>query len=489
MISVNPRRPAVVLSGLGTVLVLGAASAMAALPDGARRTAVPSAAAAPDTGTPRFTVVASRPGKASGLIFATPQSPKTPAAAHGPQILDDKGRPVWFKRLPTGEYATDLRVQRYRGKPVLTWWQGSATNTGIGKGVGYIADSSYRVIATVKPEGDHAPDLHEFELTPRGTALVTSYRTVPYDLTPVGGPRDGQVVDSVVEEIDVATGRRVLRWSSLAHVPITQSDVPVALAKGGPFDYFHVNSAGLDTDGNLLISGRTTSTVYKVHRTTGKIIWRLGGRHSTFRLGVGVRFNWQHDAKADGRDTYRIFDNGSVAGAPGWESRVVRVRIDPERRTTEFVRQDVHDARPSVENEGGAQALPGGGTFVSWGSSSRISEFSRSGRLVWDATLPAGWSSYRAYRAEWNGSPAEAPTASVAADGTVHAIWNGATAAARWRVLGGDSPEALKPVGEAPWNGFDTAVRPSSMPRLVKVEALDRTGRSIGTSAVVPTGR
>ncbi|MGW5414198.1 arylsulfotransferase family protein [Actinomadura geliboluensis] len=490
MFSLSLRR-STALGGVGMAAVLCAASA-SALPPHASRAAsaaalAPAAPAAQTGEVPRFTVVTHRPGTSPGLLFATPQSARDSGAVHGPQILDDRGRVVWFRPLPAGQFATDLRVQRYRGKPVLTWWQGTSSNTGIGKGVGYIADSSYRVIATVRPDGDYAPDLHEFALTEKGTALVTSYRTVPYDLTPVGGPKDGQAVDSVVEEIDVATGRRIMRWSSLQHVPITESDMPVELTHGAPYDYFHVNSVAVDDDGDLLVSGRTTSTVYKVDRQTGAVLWRLGGRHSSFRLGAGVRFNWQHDAMPEGRGTYRIFDNGSVAGSPGWESRVVRVRVDARRRTATYLGQVTHPVLQSVENEGGSQRTPGGGTLVSWGSSSRISEFAKSGRLLFDATLPAGWSSYRVYRLRWSAEPAAPPAVSVGPDGALHASWNGATGVARWRVLGGDAPAALKPVAEAAWQGLDTAVRLDPLPRFVKVEALDAHGTSMGSSAAVPT--
>ena len=68
-----------------------------------------------------------------------------------------------------------------------------------------------------------------------------------------------------------------------AGVPISESYQPVPAS--GLYDYFHINSVKLDTDGNLLVSSRHTWTVYKVNRTTGAIIWRLGGKKSDFALG------------------------------------------------------------------------------------------------------------------------------------------------------------------------------------------------------------
>jgi hypothetical protein len=79
---------------------------------------------------------------APGYIFIAPKS----SGSQGPEIVDDRGRPVWFDPLPSGEEADDFRVQTYNGKPVLTWWQGTSFG-GVSRGADYILDSSYHVIA------------------------------------------------------------------------------------------------------------------------------------------------------------------------------------------------------------------------------------------------------------------------------------------------------------------------------------------------------
>ncbi|MGW2315080.1 hypothetical protein, partial [Actinomadura luteofluorescens] len=114
-------------------------------------------------------------GLAPGYLFMSPQSLLEPKKCHGPQIADDRGRTLWFHPVPEGEYATNVRVQRYRGEPVLTWWQGAATETGVGDGTGYVLDRRYRTVATVRAGGGQPFDLHEFLLTERGTALLVSY--------------------------------------------------------------------------------------------------------------------------------------------------------------------------------------------------------------------------------------------------------------------------------------------------------------------------
>ena len=84
------------------------------------------------------------------------------------------------------------------------------------------------MIATVTAKNGLDADQHEFRLTDKGTALITIYHAVPYDLTPYGGPADGQVFDGVIQEIDVATGQLLFEWHSLDHVPLSDSYQPVS---------------------------------------------------------------------------------------------------------------------------------------------------------------------------------------------------------------------------------------------------------------------
>ncbi len=422
---------------------------------------------------------------APGFIFV---APKTGAGAHGPEIVDDRGRLVWFHPISKGNLATDFRVQRYRGNAVLTWWEGAVLGGGSSRGgVDYVVDSSYRVSRSVHAGNGLEADGHEFVLTPEGTALITIYRSVPYDLSSVGGPKDGKVIDAVVQEIDVDTGRVLFEWHSLDHVPLAESYEPVSSS----YDYFHINAVNLDNDGNLLISGRHTWTVYKVDRHTGQILWRLGGKKSDFQLGPGVPFAWQHNPLPAGENTIRLFDNennGSVKVLP--QSRVIWIHLDMATATATLVKALNNPAGLSVESQGNAQALGNGDTFVGWGQLGRVSEFDPQGKLLFDALLGAQNDTYRAYRADWAGQPDTQPTAMARtnADGTttVHAIWNGATQVVAWRVLAGPNATALRRVRRVRWNGLDTTLKIRGVPHEVEVVALDAGGAAIGTSKLVP---
>lgn len=441
---------------------------------------------------PPISILQSSGALAPGYIFVTAAAgggPSAPPAAYnnGPEIVDNQGRPVWYLPLPTGGLATDLRVQTYQGQPALTWSQGIGFEIAQpGATVDYIADSTYHVVATVQAGNGLDADQHEFQLTPQNTALITIYNTVQRDLSASGGFANATVLEGVVQEIDIATGNVLLEWHSLDHVDPSESYVPAPSSPDSAYDYFHVNSASLDTDGNLLISARHTWTVYKVNRSTGAIIWRLGGKKSDFALGPGLPFAWQHDAEAVDAATLRIFDNESNGAAVLPASRVVWVTHDESTMTASLARSIQHPGGLLVSAEGDGQPLPNGDTFIGWGVLGRFSEFDANGMLLFDASLPQGFGSYRAYRFPWTGVPALSPsvTAFSNSDGSVsvHAIWNGATGVATWEVMGGASAGSLSAIGSAPWNGLETVVTVSGQPAIVQVVALNSAGSAIGQS-------
>jgi hypothetical protein len=442
--------------------------------------------------TPPISILQSGGQLAPGFVFTTPAAGAgaSKAYSNGPEIIDNMGRPVWFIPLTPPGLASDLRVQTYQGNPVLTWSQGVGfQNVTPGATTDYIADSTYHVIATVQAGNGLNADQHEFYLTPQNTALITSYDITTGDLTSVGGPASGPIFEGVVQEIDVATGTVLLEWHSLGHVALTESYEAYTAGQTTPFDYFHINSVSLDTDGNLLVSSRHTWTVYKVNRTTGAIIWRLGGKKSDFALGAGLPFAWQHDAEAVDASTIRIFDNESDGTPQLPASRVIWVHHDDTAMTASVAQSIQHPAGLSALAEGSAQSLPNGDTYVGWGILGRFSEFDPSGTLLFDGSEPVGFGSYRGYRFPWVGNPTTTPTitALANADGTVtiHAIWNGATEVATWNVMGGTSSGSLTSVGTGAWNGLDTTLTVTTNATNLQVVAVDSMGATLGQSAVI----
>jgi hypothetical protein len=424
----------------------------------------------------------------SGDIFLTPWYGPL---QDGPMIVDQNGGLIWFSPVPPGQRASDLRVQRYLGKPVLTWWQG-LSGAGLGFGKDVIYDTSYRQIATVNAANGLPADLHEFEITAQNTALITTYQPVIWDASAMRGGRKRQiVVDSVVQEIDIPTGLLLFQWDSLDHVPVTDSYVrPPPPRSTGPFDYFHVNSVDVDRDGNLIVSGRNTWTIYKINRHSGAVIWRLGGAHSSFRLAPRTYWAFQHDVRVQAHsDLYiTLFDNESGVYRVRRQSGAVKLRLNLKHMTATQVDRDSHSPPTSAPFAGDVEQLPDHDDFVGWGARPYISEYSPRGKLLYDAHLVGENASYRAYLLPWRAQPDPAvfpPALSVASTRrrlTVYASWNGATDVALWRVLGGRTPTSLHPVTTTRRTGFETAisVRRSAY---VAVQALDRARHVLGKSS------
>ena len=370
------------------------------------------AAIAAPTAPPPITILSSQPGSGPGDIFITPTGDST-QYANGPEIIDRQGHVVWFHAIPQGQTAADFRVQRYHGQSVLTWWQGTGLG-GLSSGTDYIYNDHYGQIATVNAGNGLSADGHEFLITPWNTALILAYTTATANLTSIGGPPNQTVINGVVQEIDIATGKVLFEWNSEDHVPFSASEQPLPSSPDQPWDWFHINAVHLDTDGNLLIDARDTWTTYKVDRQTGKILWQLGGKNSSFALrtasgqvldSAGELFAWQHDPEALGHGIYTWFDNESSGNPLLPYSRAITVKLDERTRVATLIASDDQPEGLSASSQGNAQTTSGGGLFVGWGSLPYFSQFDRAGHLIYNAQFPVGVNTYRAYLLPWDTEP------------------------------------------------------------------------------------
>jgi hypothetical protein len=405
----------------------------------------------------------------------------------GPMLLDSQGGLVWFRPVPTGDVAADFRIQRYQGQPVLTWWQGYS-NAGVGVGEDEIYDSSYHRVAAVDASGGLSADLHEFLLTPQGTALILAYFPVTWDTSAVGGSRHKTVLDSVVQEIDVQTGLLLFQWDSLDHVPVQDSEsVP---ARSFLYDYFHVNSVEVDQDSNLVISARNTWAAYKIDRSSGAVMWTLGGKHSSFKLMPGASFAFQHDVRVQGPGDRELtlFDDGGAPPTVHPQSRGLTLRLDFKHMTASVAAVLDHTPPLRARFQGNLQRLPNGDELIGWGQQPYFTEFGVKGRVLLDARFVGGTSSYRVYAfAPWTATPDTVPALaahSTRRSTTVYASWNGSTQTAFWLVLSGSRLGALSTRELVRRAGFETAVQ-IPRARYVRVEAMDFQGHVLASSPAV----
>ncbi len=441
---------------------------------------------APSLEAPSLIVSANSPQASAGDIFAAPYSGPGPP---GPMIFDGAGNLVWFDPLSTKVgAAANLQVQQLGGKPVLTWWQGYIPPQGFGQGEDIIDNAAYQQIGRVHAGNGYKADLHEFKLTPQGTALLTVFAPINCDLSVVGGPSGGSVTDSIFQEIDLSTSLVRREWHSLDHVALSDSySAATGSSAPWPYDYFHLNSIDQRADGTTLISARNTWAMYVMNTANGSLQAAIGGKHSSSALGAGTHTAYQHDATTLANGTISVFDNGALP------------KVHPQSRglvlalgagTVSTVAQYEHSPALSSGSQGNIQPLANENMFVGWGSAPYFSEYSASGQLLFDANMHGSYQSYRGYRSAWTGAPVGAPSIAAApASGgraQVYASWNGDTRTASWRVLAGATAGTIAPVATVARSGFETAVTTPGPAPYVAVQALDASGAAIGSSRTIP---
>ncbi|MFL5823063.1 MAG: arylsulfotransferase family protein [Solirubrobacteraceae bacterium] len=437
----------------------------------------------PDLHPPALTVTSDADSR-SGDFFLTVGS----AHVNGLMILNAQGKLLWFRPIHHGG-GENLQVQTYRGHHVLTWWQGHLTPEGASAGKDMIMSRSYRTLAVVRAGNGYSADLHEFQITPQGTALLDAQTVRAADLRTVGGPTSGSVLDCIIQEVDIPTERVLWEWHASDHVPVSATEAGPP-RPGVPYDFFHLNSIQQLPNGNLLISSRNTWAVYEISRRTGRVIWTLGGKHSSFAMGPGTNFEWQHDARMGPGGRLTLFNDAALPQEERQSSATV-LRVNLRAKTVSLVHRYTHSPALLTSAGGSTQTLPNHDLVVGWGSQPYLSEYTPTGRQIFDVGMPLGFNSYRVVRFPWQGMPLNRPVVAVTRPKTgglsVFVSWSGATRVAAWRVLGGPSSDQLRPRRTVAWRDFETRAHLPGRPAYVAVQALDGHDRLLRSSSVVST--
>ncbi|MGI8963114.1 MAG: arylsulfotransferase family protein [Thermomicrobiales bacterium] len=441
---------------------------------------------------PAMTITTPANGTAPGHTFI---AAKVPDGQNGAMILDDAGDLLWYSPLEsTLAEHNDFRAQEYRGEPVLTMWEGvSEVGTGFGHFV--LLNGSYEAVARLQVgNGYHGADLHECVLTPTGTALFIVYNPIRWEMTAAGTAVEGTALDGVIQELDIETGRVIWEWHSLDHIALDEAygDQPDSLDV--PWDYLHLNSIEADDNGDLILSARHTHAIYKVERTSGRVLWRLNGKLSDFEMGPNTPFKFQHDARVHANGELTLFDNAESNQDLGGEvqSRGMILMLDEDAKTATLVGEYTHPTEILSVSQGNMQVLPNGNLFIGWGSAPVFSEHDADGNLIFNGRFPQGANSYRAYRYPWVGTPGALPDVAIESglgdDLTVFASWNGATEVVTWEVLAGAGPDEMTVIGSTARTGFETSIGVQTAEPQLSVQALDAEGNVLGTSDPIMLG-
>ena len=428
----------------------------------------------------------------------------------GPLILDSHLQPVWFYPVPTNVVAFGLKAQTYKGKPVLTWWQGVISNVGATiSGEDVVVDQHYRTVATLTGKDGWVLSGHEIVISGHD-AWVTAYKNINnMDLTPYHGLPSGVLTDAAVQEYDLTNGKLLGTWDALHHIPLSQSQTaPAPVLVNGqaiPWDAYHVNSIQLLGPGKFLVSMRSDWAAYLVdinqaNLDASNIAWALGGKPfagvQTFAFGPNASFQWQHDVELHPGNVVSVFDDACCVfaqgkfQAPNGPSRALVLKLNMGNHTASLDAQ--YSRHPAVDAAflGNTDLLPNGNVAVGWGSQPFFSEYSKSGKLLLDASWPGPDLSYRAFVQNWVGTPFFGPSGGVRkahGKSTVYASWDGATQVAAWRVLAGPNDKHLTVVvASKAKSGFETAIPVKGSFKAYKLQALDARGRVLRTSGTFP---
>ncbi|KAK8258434.1 ASST-domain-containing protein [Phyllosticta capitalensis] len=450
-----------------------------------------------DLSSPRVNILTWSTQCDPGQIFLEPRGKSV--AKPGPMILDAEGHLVYMEQK-FGE-AMDFRPQTYKGEDYLTFWSGTDDGTH-GRGSYYMLNSSYDVARVVNPTNGLEGDLHEFEITPNGTALMSIYEIIPADLSSVGGPKDGWIYDGLFQELDIETGEAIFQWRASSFYHVNESYAPLkkkGRSKDDAWDYFHINSVDKDSEGNYYISARYTHTITCIG-PDGQVRWRLGGQHSDFTdlsHGAASNFSWQHHMRYFENDTtLTIFDNGAYDNNfyTADYSRGLYIQLDLANMTAKLIADYVSPAGILAHSQGSVQLLENGNAFVGWGHSAAFTEFKRDdGEVLCDmhfgssAFFGWGWiKSYRAFKGNWVGRPTWSPSI-ARRKSRVYVSWNGATEVKKWTLqAAADTEGNFTDVSTVDKVGFESSFHLAGKPgQFLRAAALDKDGEVLGYSPVL----
>ncbi|EKJ78512.1 hypothetical protein FPSE_01321 [Fusarium pseudograminearum CS3096] len=443
----------------------------------------------------------------SGFLFLTLKY----GDKSGPAIFSSKDLSLVYADIKY-ERTFDARAQMRYGGKYLTFIEGGRCHA-------FDANYQKKWSVSVRDLGAVEADIHDFEFTTQGTALLTAYQDVRYNLTVLGGDIDGWLSDSIFQEVDLDTDRVFNVWRSFTHVNLTDTMVdydPKTTYMGGHgFDWFHIDSTSKN---HYLVSSRGLSAIILLHAGTLDPRWILGGKHNQFKDlsgGNATNFANQYNARFVQGNESRLsfFDNQVTENGMCNDdncSRGVVVELDYDKMTVRLLHEFYHPQRIYSGSGGSVQGLDNGNFLVGWGANPGITEHSPNGTVVMDiqqGVIPhvfdnnpdKDMSVYRAWKMDWIGRPPWGPSIASSAPGedtsnaTVYVSWNGDTQVHRWELyeVEDDANVTSTPrlLANSSRSGFETEIHLGGLglpsPGSARAVAVSKSGKILGSTATV----
>jgi len=292
-------------------------------------------------------------------------------------LIDLHGTVVhtWKMPYPPGLYGylTEKGTLFYNGQIPNETFLGKSPFKG---GVALEADWNGKVLWEVRQRDHH----HDGRLLKNGNVLLLCATELPNEVAKkVRGGRPGTEVngkiwaDYLVEL--TKDGRTAWEWRAWEHLDPAK-DVITAI-QDNRSEWTHGNAILELSDGDLLVSFRNISTIIRIRRQTGEIVWKLGapplaGQHAPTPLANG---------------NILIFDNGPHRLDHTFPfSRVIEVNPATNEIMWKYQEANLYNFySPRISN---AQRLPNGNTLINEGFSGRFFEVTSAGEVVWEYVNP-----------------------------------------------------------------------------------------------------
>lgn len=414
-------------------------------------------------------------------------------------------------------FVNNVRVQKYRGENVLTFWEGMQ-GKGHAQGHCVALNRHYEVVFNVTSSSYFSAnaDLHECEVTKDNTVLLTIYESTPgYDLSSVGGKENDILLDSCFEEINPENKEVWFSWRASWFFHPTASYHAYEPETNDGWDAWHINSLQKTKEGHYVVDMRRAHTVVLINGTDGWPIWNLGGKGNEFEDlsgGQATAFAWQHHTRFLDEDLTQLtmFDNRQLE----WErslgcsgagcSRGLRLELTHSpKKTVKLVAEHLAPVGLGCYAMGSHDALSNGNSLIGWGSQAGFSEYGPDGDPILDVAFGRYNTyarTYRVFKDAWVGLPKWEPKVALdAVSGNVMLSWNGATEVVSWVVMVANKRETLvsfdslnqadqSATVHALKKGFETSVAVGGALdrfKYVRAAALDVNGTMLGATDIV----
>jgi len=274
-------------------------------------------------------------------------------------ILDGNGHTLYYRITPK---ASDFKMHP---NGMMSYFGGNKF---------MIMNSNFEIVDSVGCINGIETDNHDFIILPNGHYLLIGTKSRTEDLSSyrifmqkkMSGSKHAKLKFGVVQELDKKK-KLLYQWDSEPYFKIQDAD-ELYLNDSTSLDVTHFNSVEKDLNGNIYLSARYSNEVIKVDVSTGKLVWRMGGKKNQFHFeNDSIPFLGQHDARIMKNGNLTVFDNGYGKEESKHNARALEYAIDEKKMTARLVWSFENEQKIISEATGNMQRLPNGNTLINYG--------------------------------------------------------------------------------------------------------------------------